>query len=133
MHRHCHSEGLYYVPRELRAVMISRAIKSVDPASDANDMRWERKDIESQPQTWNVVALIKGQERFVFVYDEISRDMLIDEIRYRAADPDSLINWHDAWLLTQKIRQASETLQRNHPFPAIYTEESSDYDSPEDR
>jgi hypothetical protein len=112
--------------------MISRAIKSADPAPDANDMRWEREDIASQPQTWNVVALIKGHERFVFVYDETSRDMLIDEIRYQAADPDSPINWHDAGLLTQKIRQASETLHQNHPFPAVHTEESPDYDSTED-
>lgn len=82
-------------------------------------------------QTWNVIALVKGHERFVFVYDEMSRDLLIDEIRYRAADPNSLINWQDALLLTQRIRKASESLQFPRFFCSPRTDESCDADFPE--
>lgn len=77
------------------------------------------------------MALIKGQERFVFVYDAMSREMLIDEIRYRAADPDSPINWQDATLLTQRIRQESEGLHPHHPFLSSRSEESRRFDSPD--
>jgi hypothetical protein len=108
-------------------------MKSICTNSDANNMRWERETIGHQPQTWNVVALIKGHERFVFVYDEISRDMLIDEIRYRAADPDSPITWHDALLLTQKIRQASETIHPHHPLASYPADEFPNLDSTEDQ
>jgi hypothetical protein len=82
-------------------------------------------------QTWNVVALIKGHERFIFVYDAMSREMLIDEIRYRAADPDSPINWQDATLLTQRIRQDSDAFHSPHPFLSSHSDESRRFDSPE--
>ena len=45
---------------------------------------------------FNVLALIKGQERFVFVYDDASRGSLIDTIRDLAADPHMSLSWFDA-------------------------------------
>ncbi len=56
-------------------------------------------------QELNVIALFKGPEKFIFVYDEESRDSLIDEIRDKAADPAVAMNWFDAAVLTQRIRQ----------------------------
>jgi len=53
----------------------------------------------------NVLALFKGDERFIFVYDDDSRDAMIDEIRHRAADPAVAVNWFDAAILTQRVRQ----------------------------
>lgn len=53
----------------------------------------------------NVLALFKGTERFIFVYDDASRDHLIDDIRHAAADPRSPINWFDAAVLTERARQ----------------------------
>jgi hypothetical protein len=99
--------------------------------ADGKGMRrtWQTKG--DSPQTWNVVALVKGHERFVFVYDEMSQEMLIDEIRYRAADPNSPINWQDAFLLTQRIRQASEDVPSHHPFSSSCSDESFRFDSPE--
>lgn len=52
----------------------------------------------------NVLALFKGDERYIFVYDEDSRDAIIDDIRCKAADPDVPINWLDATVLTERIR-----------------------------
>lgn len=53
----------------------------------------------------NVLALIKGQERYVFVYDDDSRNELIDAFRLWAADPSLSFNWFDAAVLTEKARQ----------------------------
>ena len=36
---------------------------------------------------FNVLALIKGTEHYVFVYDDDSRQALIDALRDLAADP----------------------------------------------
>lgn len=55
----------------------------------------------------NVLALIKGSRRFIFVYDDESRDTLINDLRNKAADPTIPINWFDAAVLTERVR--------NHP------------------
>jgi hypothetical protein len=54
---------------------------------------------------FNVLALIKGSERYVYVYDEGSRDTLLDAFRAQAADPALSLNWFDAAVLTQKAHQ----------------------------
>jgi hypothetical protein len=55
-------------------------------------------------QELNVLALIKGEERFIFVYDDDSEDALIDAIRDKAADPTVALNWFDAAVLTERVR-----------------------------
>ncbi|MFM8270719.1 MAG: hypothetical protein ACKODX_00065 [Gemmata sp.] len=52
----------------------------------------------------NVLALIKGTERFIFVYDDNSTGALIDAIRDKAADPAVALNWFDAAVLTERVR-----------------------------
>jgi hypothetical protein len=54
---------------------------------------------------YNVVALVKGAERYVFVYDDDSRDALVDALRDHAADPRLNFNWFDAAVLTQKAKE----------------------------
>ena len=56
------------------------------------------------PNELNVLALIKGDERYIFVYDDDSRDTLINDIRDQAANPGVRINWFDAAVLTDRIR-----------------------------
>jgi hypothetical protein len=56
----------------------------------------------------NVLALLKGHERFVFVYDDAGRDELIAAIRDKAADPDVSLNWFDAAVLTDRAKQQAE-------------------------
>ncbi|MBM3979100.1 MAG: hypothetical protein FJ304_02225 [Planctomycetes bacterium] len=58
-------------------------------------------------QELNVLALIKGEERFIFVYDDDSTDVLIDDIRDKAADPAVALNWFDAAVLTERVRNVS--------------------------
>ena len=52
----------------------------------------------------NVLALFKGTERFIFVYDDDSRDEVINDVRQKAADPAVVLNWFDAAVLTERIR-----------------------------
>ena len=58
---------------------------------------------------FNVLALIKGDERFVFVYDDASRACLIDSIRDLAADPALSLTWFDALVLTKKAREQADS------------------------
>jgi hypothetical protein len=53
----------------------------------------------------NVLALIKGEERYVYVYDDASRSLLIDNFRDQAADPQLSFTWFDAAILTDKARE----------------------------
>jgi hypothetical protein len=55
-------------------------------------------------QEFNVLALMKGQEHYIILYDDDSRPSLIDAIRDQAADPGLSFNWFDAAVLTQKAR-----------------------------
>jgi hypothetical protein len=59
----------------------------------------------------NVLALIKGGERYIFVYDDESRDALINDIRDKAADPAAPLNWFDAAVLTERVRNHAESPQ----------------------
>lgn len=54
---------------------------------------------------FNVLALIKGNERYVFVFDDDSREELLDAFRDQAANPNVSFTWFDAALLTDKARE----------------------------
>jgi len=60
---------------------------------------------DSVRREFNVLALIKGGERYVFVYDDESRLPLIDAFRDLAADPHLSFTWFDAAVLTEKARE----------------------------
>ncbi len=53
----------------------------------------------------NVLALIKDHERYVYVYDDESRDVLLRFLREQAADVNLGLNWFDAAVLTQKAHE----------------------------
>ena len=57
---------------------------------------------------FNVLALIKGEERYIYVYDDESREPLIDVFRDQAADPNKSFTWFDAAVLTEKAREQAE-------------------------
>ncbi len=60
---------------------------------------------------YNVLALIKGEDRYVFVYDDASRQALIDTLRDQASDPRLSLNWFDAAVLTEKAREQARQAQ----------------------
>jgi hypothetical protein len=56
-------------------------------------------------EEFNVLALVKGGERYVYVYDDESRPCLLELFRDQAADPALSLNWFDAAVLAQKARE----------------------------
>jgi hypothetical protein len=54
---------------------------------------------------FNVLALVKGNERYVYIYDDDSQQPLIDAFRDQAADPRLSFTWFDAAVLTEKARE----------------------------
>jgi hypothetical protein len=65
---------------------------------------------------FNVLALVKGNEQYVYVYDDASRDTVIGTFRDQAADPQLSLTWFDASVLTQKAR-AQARLNRPEASP----------------
>jgi hypothetical protein len=66
-------------------------------------------------QEFNVLALVKGREHYIFVYDDDSRQPLIDALRDNAADPQLSFNWFDAAVLTQKAREQTAACAAGPP------------------
>ena len=60
------------------------------------------------PQDINVLALVKGEERYVFLYDDASRAETLRVLGRFASNPELSFTWYDAAVLSQKIRQESK-------------------------
>ncbi len=54
----------------------------------------------------NVLALVKGEERFIFLFDDANRDETLRQLARFAADPELDFSWYDAAMLSRKIRDA---------------------------
>lgn len=52
----------------------------------------------------SVVALIKGEERYVFLYDDDSRAEALRTLGRYASNPELSFTWYDAAVLSQRIR-----------------------------
>jgi len=52
----------------------------------------------------NVLALYRGSERYFYVFDDESREKLIEVIRSHASDPKVSLSWFDAAVLTERAR-----------------------------
>jgi hypothetical protein len=65
----------------------------------------------------SVLALIRGKERYVFVYDDDSREELVEAIRAQAADPRLGLSWYDAAVLADRARRQAQEAAGTHPNP----------------
>jgi hypothetical protein len=63
---------------------------------------------------FNVLALIKGNERYIYLYDDDSRDCLVDAFRDHAADPRLSLSWFDAAVLTDKVKEQTTAATATH-------------------
>ena len=71
-------------------------------------------------QDINVLALVKGKERFIFLFDDDNRAETLRTLGRYASNPELSFTWYDAAVLSQKIRQTAEQ----------YTNTSSRFDLP---
>jgi hypothetical protein len=67
-------------------------------------------------QDINVLALVKGGERYVFLYDDSSRAETLRTLGRYASNPELSFTWYDAAVLSQKIRQESQKQNVNRRF-----------------
>lgn len=66
----------------------------------------------------NVLALVKGNERYLFLYDDSQQAEALRALGRQASNPELSFNWYDAAVLSKKIRseaKAREAQQATAP------------------
>jgi hypothetical protein len=62
---------------------------------------------------FHVLALVKGEHQFVYIFDEMGWDDLVETLCQQAEDPSLEFSWFDAALLSHRaktqIESANET------------------------
>ena len=61
----------------------------------------------------NVLALIKGDDKYVFLFDDANRVETLRMLGRYAADPELNFTWYDAAMLSQRIRDMAALEQSN--------------------
>lgn len=60
----------------------------------------------------NVLALVKGQEQYIFLYDDNHRTETLRLLGRYAADPQLSFSWYDAAILSKKLREMAANDQQ---------------------
>lgn len=58
----------------------------------------------------NVLALIKGEERYIFLYDDAQRVETLRTLGRYAADPQLSFTWYDAAVMSKRIRELANAV-----------------------
>jgi hypothetical protein len=58
-------------------------------------------------QDINVLALVKGEERYIFLYDDEHKSEALRTLGKFASNPELTFSWYDAAVLSQRIRQTA--------------------------
>jgi hypothetical protein len=66
-------------------------------------------------QDINVLALVKGSERYVFLFDDQNRSETLRTLGRYASNPELSFTWYDAAVLSQKIRQTVGAAESDPP------------------
>ena len=56
----------------------------------------------------NVLALVKGEERYIFLFDDRNRSETLRTMGRYASNAELSFTWYDAAVMSQKIRQTAE-------------------------
>jgi hypothetical protein len=59
-------------------------------------------------QDINVLALVKGEERYIFLFDDAHRSDALRTLGRFASNPELSFSWYDAAVLSQRLRQSAE-------------------------
>ncbi len=77
----------------------------------------------------NVVALVKGSERYIFLYDDDNRAQALRTLGRYASNPELSFSWYDAAILSQKIRRQARQSNPLHNRVFV-TGAHDDFDTP---
>lgn len=53
----------------------------------------------------NVLAMMKGEERYIFLYNDENRVEMLRTLGRYAADPQLSFSWYDAAVMSKKVRE----------------------------
>lgn len=59
----------------------------------------------------NVLALVKGEERYLFLYSDSQQADALRALGRHASNPELSFTWYDAAVLSKRVRQESEKHQ----------------------
>ena len=68
--------------------------------------------VDTVEKNIRVIALVKGEEQYVFLYNEENRAETLRLLGRYASNPELSFTWYDAAVLSQKIRQESQQKTR---------------------
>ncbi|MCA8989549.1 MAG: hypothetical protein KDA78_18015 [Planctomycetaceae bacterium] len=68
----------------------------------------------------NVLALVKDDQRYVFLYDEASFDELLRTLGRYASDPELNFSWYDAAMLSQRVRKLRKQVEQDRDDDQFY-------------
>ena len=76
----------------------------------------------------NVLALVKGEEKYIFLYDDANRARALRALGRYASSPELSFSWYDAAILSQKIRRQTSPASPFHN--RVFLPQPTDNDDP---
>lgn len=86
------------------------ALSRIQHDADIHLDRLQRERTEMS-QSINVFALVKDGQKYVFLYDDVSHDELLQTLGRYAADPELNFSWYDAAVISQRVRALKKRLR----------------------
>jgi hypothetical protein len=77
-------------------------------------------------QDINVLALVKGNERYIFLFDDAQRAETLRVFGRYASNPELSFSWYDAAVLSQKLRQETPRSEKPARFSLPATLENDE-------
>lgn len=68
----------------------------------------------------NVLALVRDDHRFLFVYEDGDVDTVLSTLSEYASDPELEFTWYDAAMLAQRVRRIRQTIPPAEDFPSVF-------------
>jgi hypothetical protein len=70
-------------------------------------------------QDINVLALVKGEERYLFLFNDETRAETLRTLGRFASNPELSFTWYDAAVLSQKVRSNRKVSQQSVAMPVL--------------
>ena len=67
----------------------------------------------------NILALAKGEERYIFLYNEENRGETLRTLGRYASNPELSFSWYDAAVMSQKVRKTKQAESATHRVSSI--------------
>lgn len=75
---------------------------------------------------FHVLALVKGEHQFVYIFDEMGWDELVETLCLQAEDPNLEFSWFDAALLSHRAKTQIESA--NEANQALLSDNGTELD-----